>query len=705
MSVSFAKSVSVIAMSLVLAAPMSLGSDPKVATDDAGDLILAQAEPSAPAATPEVDESALRYFARQGDTRRLEIEIARLRALYPDWVPPTDLLSAPPQTDPELDAIWDLYSQGRLAEVRQKIAERQSADSGWSPPADLIDRLELAEARERLINASDLKQYDTVIKVASEKSELLTCSEVDVLWRVAEAFAQTNREQRSFDTYRYVLTNCENPNERLATIQNASKNLSRSHIDELLKLERKTAGIGEFEPFRDDLARAVVAEAGEDEKVVVPAEQLTRLEQLAEREKKASDALLLGWYYLRRENIDPAEKWFRQAFEAEQTASAARGIALVLIEREKFADAEGIMYRWRADDDDSRSVYLAAVANLLGTEPRPALSPDVLSRIVTEVAAAKDVIAANQLGWYARAWQQHETAKAWFNLALQWKSDDEEAAYGLGVSYFQLGQTAELAAMKQRWQGRSERIQLIGTEAQAPATTAPMVTPPQTATAAPQTAAPAPQTVQTAPDVRVRDTSAAPPRPSTSAPQVATRAPQTRSSSTSYRRGCSDFVHPETLAPEAALARGWCLMDLNRPLEAAQAFEVALRSRTDRVRSDASYGQSLAYLRAGLVNEAAVAATKARQEPSRTIELQTSILAERALGAFERGRYAEALLALDQRAQIAPERVDLMVLRGYAYMKLNRLGDASRALEAAAGTGNRDAIRALADLRNQLNGQ
>jgi len=146
-------------------------------------------------------------------------------------------------------------------------------------------------------------------------------------------------------------------------------------------------------------------------------------------------------------------------------------------------------------------------------------------------------------------------------------------------------------------------------------------------------------------------------------------------------------------------------MDMNRPLEAAKAFDVALRSPADRVRSDASYGQSLAYLRAGLVNEAAVAATKARQEPARTVELQTSILAERALGAFERGRYAEALLALDQRAQIAQERVDLMVLRGYAYMRLNRLGDAKRVLEAAAGTGNRDAVRALADLRNQLNGQ
>ncbi|MEW6631005.1 MAG: cellulose synthase, partial [Pseudomonadota bacterium] len=49
----------------------------------------------APAPTPppasssqNVDETALRYFAAKGDTKRLNAEIARLKALYPDWTPP-----------------------------------------------------------------------------------------------------------------------------------------------------------------------------------------------------------------------------------------------------------------------------------------------------------------------------------------------------------------------------------------------------------------------------------------------------------------------------------------------------------------------------------------------------------------------------------------------------------------------------------------
>jgi tetratricopeptide (TPR) repeat protein len=164
-------------------------------------------------------------------------------------------------------------------------------------------------------------------------------------------------------------------------------------------------------------------------------------------------------------------------------------------------------------------------------------------------------------------------------------------------------------------------------------------------------------------------------------------------------RGCTTTIDPQTLSPDGALTRGWCLMDMNRPLEAAAAFERGLLSRSEAAKSDAAYGQSLAYLRAGLADKAAVAASKARQKQSRQIELDTALLASRATDSFTARRYNEALLALDQRARIAPERNDLMVLRGYAYMNLNRLADAQRVFEAVAATGSKDGLRGMATIR------
>jgi hypothetical protein len=125
-----------------------------------------------------------------------------------------------------------------------------------------------------------------------------------------------------------------------------------------------------------------------------------------------------------------------------------------------------------------------------------------------------------------------------------------------------------------------------------------------------------------------------------------------------------------------------------------------LQSPTRKVREDAAYGQSLAYLRAGLSGNAAVAATKAPQNRQRAAELQVAILADRALSAFDAGRYRETLIYLDQRAQLQQERIDLMVLRGYCYLNLKMYADATRIFEAAAATGSRDAVRGLADVRN-----
>ncbi|MDB5535791.1 MAG: hypothetical protein JWQ65_666, partial [Devosia sp.] len=119
--------------------------------------IVAQAPaPAAPttttttANTTKVDETALRYFARLGDTQRVDAEMARLRALYPDWVPPTNLLSDDYVPDAAVEHIWDLYNQGDFAGARAAIAEKQKADPAFVPSPDLLHSLDLGEASARL---------------------------------------------------------------------------------------------------------------------------------------------------------------------------------------------------------------------------------------------------------------------------------------------------------------------------------------------------------------------------------------------------------------------------------------------------------------------------------------------------------------------------------------------------------------------------
>ncbi|CAN7159830.1 cellulose synthase [Neorhizobium sp. LjRoot104] len=651
-----------------------------------------------PGQQPAVDESALRYFAARGDTARLQAEISRLRTLYPNWIPPADPLAVQINTDRQLENMWSLYAQSRYADVRKAIADRQATEPGWQPPADLLDRLKLAEARAGLVASSDADNHDAVIRMAADNPGLLTCSEVDILWRVAEAFARTDRQGRARDAYTYILDNCGDSSERFATAQKASELLPPDMLEDLLARERTPAGgPPEFEPLRDDIARRLVASGNTDAKIVVPEKYLTRLERLAEANGLPSDALLLGWYHYRRDNLGGAERWFRRAFNKEETASAAEGLALTLVAQKSPVEAEAVLYRWRDTSDGSKEAYLAAVANLLALEPPPVLQDDVLRRMAPVVITARNADAAQQFGWYARAMQQPQTAAEWFQAALSWKRDDEPSAYGLALTFDDLGDKAGVTQIQRAWNGRSERITRLGepvTERGAPRRQPAIASRPNVDGARTNALAAEPPAQEAYPTARTE-------APVTRiAPQPTQRAGRLPAQATTARPGqCSTTLDPRRIPPEAALARGWCLMDLNRPLEAAQSFDAAYASSSAAARSDAAYGKSLAYLRAGLTDKASVAAADSAQTNQRAVELQAAILSDRAVNAFKAGRYRETLLALDQRAQIAPEQSDLMSLRGYAHLNLGRLADATRIFQALADMGDKAGLRGLADVQ------
>ncbi|WP_337266635.1 cellulose synthase [Oryzifoliimicrobium ureilyticus] len=653
------------------------------------------AQQPVPSSQQEVDESALRYFASKGDKARLQAEISRLQALYPNWVPPADPLAVPQNGDPQLEAMWRLYADGRYAELRKAIADRRTADPAWAPPADLLERLDIAEARQRLVNASDLKQYETVIGIGASAPSLLTCADLDVLWRVAEAFAKTEREERAADAYSYILKNCSDPQQRLATIQKAAGLTSYSTMQRLLAFEKKDAnGKGEFGSLRDDLARRFVAEANEDTKLQISQDYVQRLETVARAQGQASDALLLGWYNYRRQDTAAAEEWFRAARAKQDSAFASQGLSLVLIEEKKPQEAEDVMYKWREDSDEAMATYLAAVANLLAQQPPADLKEDVLARMAAETVRQKNVAAAQQFGWYSRILNQPQTAAHWFEAALSWKADDEPSAYGLALTRSQLNDQRGLAELQRAWAGRSARIETLGETVRPNPNGQPQ-----------PNLAPSAGLRNVAPQVAASTLEA--PRQPSAQQSNATYASEMRSMAVQRggrqdTAGCTATVDVSTLSPSAALSRGWCLMNLNRPMEAVAAFEAALSSQSRQDREDAAYGQSLAYLRAGLSNNAAVAATKAPQRRERAMELQVAILSDRAVTAFRAKRYREALVYLDQRAQLKQETTDLLVLRGYSYYNLKMYDDALRVFETAAATGNKDANRGIADIRAAL---
>lgn len=625
-----------------------------------------------PRSADAVDETALRYFARRGDTARVQAEIERLRSLHPGWVPPTDLLSNEYVPDPEIIRIWELFSAQDYAGARAAIAAKRQADPAFVPSDDLLQSLALGEAGLQLRNASDARQYQTVITVAANNPKLLVCESIDNLWRLAEAFAKVNTKARAIDAYSYILTNCTNPAQRYATVQKAMELLPRADLEPLLALERTDAnGQGEFADLRIGLARQSVA-AWLDKSGGEPAPaDIDLLEQAARTDNNADDLRLLGWYELNRERPEQARSWFESAMKADPSALSAQGLGAVLLRLGVPGAAEAALANYRNDSDALRGIYIDAAAAVLVQTPRVDLDTPVLARIVETVMSARDANVAQALGWYAYDFAQPQTAAEWFSLALRWQTDLEPAAYGLMVASNALGDRQTVESVRAQWSARSGRIAQFGrtNQSDAPPTPVPR---PQHQAAAPTT--PAAQTV--------------PARPVSAASPVA----PTASAGT---RGCTGHVPAASLSPGAALAHGWCLMTLNRPAQAIDHFSRALQSSAETTRSDGAYGLSLAYVRMGLGDEAAVAAAAAPISQGRAIELEIAILTEKAISAYGIGDYARALDALDGRARYAPERTDLLVLRGWSYYHLRRYREAQRIFSAVAATGYGDAVSGL----------
>lgn len=636
--------------------------------------------PPPPTRPVSVDESALRYFASQGDTRRLEAEIARLKALYPDWTPPDpNALTAPAGGDPELDRIWRLIGEGRLSEARSAIAARSAADNLWQPPQSMLDQLASAEAARRLVNASDGQQWATVLAIATETPALLTCGNVDALWRVAEAFAKTDKADRARDAYRYILVNCSDPAERLATVQKASTLLPDSHVRDLLSLERTGPdGKGEFAAIRADLARNRVGKASQDPTSAVEADELAEVERLAREGSSADDALILGYYLLSHGEPAKSLEWFRRAADRDAGARAAEGNALALIELDRFGEAEAAAEPFRAATPANRKVYLTAVTALLSQTPPPRLDPPVLARMTLAVSEARDAIGAQALGWYAYNIGQTRTAAQWFSKGLSWDSNLEPAAFGLALSRQRLRDRAGLQALASEWAGRSERIADLSTESRTSDSS-------RRERRSPDRASPAED-----------GSDSAPRRVSAGASGRAAAGGSALSPGTCGAGGA--IGREQSLSAGAALARGWCLMDRQRPAEAVHAFVQARSRGNGQTASDAAYGLTLAYLALGLTAEAEVAASGLALPEGRREELTASIVTQRALAAYRNGRYKETLISLDERARLRPEQNDLLMLRAWSYFNLGRYDDAAQIFTAISKTGSAEADQALQGL-------
>lgn len=407
----------------------------------------------------EIDLSALRYFAAQNDLERVAAEIRLLRSKNPDWDPPEDLFSEV-RSGIDEQPLWDLFAKRDLVAVHAKMDAIRQDKPEWQPSSNFAGKLALAEAHEALVKASDAQQWGQVIDTASTTKMLLTCGDIDALWRTAEALVRTGDEPRALEAYRYILTTCKPTDQRLATVEKASLLLkSPEDLDGLLQMgQRLPDGRNEFEQVRLDLLRRKAGEAAAGTSPIQPTPaELDALSASAAGPAGQADAQLLGWYSYSRKDFAGAEKWFRTALRAGDNAKAAEGLVLALRDGGNKDEAATQAIRYAGLDALNRKLMVEVQSARLTDPQAHPLSPDELTALEKAVDELKSADGAQALGWSVYKANDVAGAEGWFRKSADWKSN-ESAAIGLVVTARRLRHDGDYAARVAQYRATYPRV-------------------------------------------------------------------------------------------------------------------------------------------------------------------------------------------------------------------------------------------------------
>lgn len=620
------------------------------------------------------DTHALRYYAKRGETDRYEAELARLRRLYPNFVAPSNVLADPAD---EEKPFWVLFSQGKYDDLRAAINEKKASEPGWVPSDDLERKLSLAERRNYIGKAIKRGDWNEVIKTSNENPELLISQDIELVWFIAEAFGRLGKFAKSnaaFDTAMKISTDT---NTARATIHKAAILLSADDVERLynqaITIDDKPDHV---EQVSYGLVRGMLERILENGQKF-PARfkpQYKRFVAHVDQTNEAIDINILAWSNYRQQNYEQAIHWFSKLDESDSDIKYVEGKVLSLKDGEHRRRALEVATRWREASDEIGRLYInLASASLLAEKPIKH-SAQFLSDFVAMTKKYESGEGAEALAWYAFNVKQYKAANAWFGKAINW-DENESRVYGYVL-------TAALAKDKTSFDIRHERYR------------------------------------ETYPKVAALDFNIINPRRSGKAELARLRKLNGRSSLSSrivsaYNakkytkclRLSTQLIKSGRPGAEDYQMRGWCLLKLNRPTEAQEAFANAVR-KGGKGRPAAAYGESLASLQIGETDRAlSIANSQAMNKKNRRI-VDLEILVQRARSAFSKGDYHEVIYALNQRRKRVTESRDLGLMRGWSYYHMGDLSSAKRTFASLDGHySTRESRRALSVVQRSFQQQ
>jgi cellulose synthase operon protein C len=400
------------------------------------------------------DESALRYYAALHQEDRVNIEINRLRRLYPDWRVPEDLDAATLSDDPEEEVLWELFANDRLDDLQVVINQRMKQNPRWRPSKDLSTKLKYKTLRRQIMTYWKSGRWQDLINASKDEQIPGIETDPEILWSISEAYARTKAFPEALNVLKTMLSHNNEADVRRATILRAIATLRMKDVEDLLQMARTLSdGRSEFAAIAIDITRARMSALLHDE----PANDIADLEMRAfEDYARNSDDFnqtgLVAWYYYKRKRPREALEWFKIALQRGGDAMVAHGLAHSLRELGMKRETEEVAYAWREPLANNAILFIDILeADLTKPDP-PLIEPERLARYARVTLETSSGEGAQALAWYAYNSCQLPVALEWFQYAVAWMPK-EQTVFGYALTLKKLKKSKEFLELVNRYDG------------------------------------------------------------------------------------------------------------------------------------------------------------------------------------------------------------------------------------------------------------
>lgn len=594
-----------------------------------------------------VDLAALYYYAKTGETERVEAETRRLQLKFPGFTAPADLYAPDGGHQVDETTLWQLYEQDNYSGIELEISRIAASHPGWEPSEDFRTKLERRKLRFALTKAHVDKDFTSLIRLGPQIDPNQE-TDIDLLWMMLDAYRANDMQDALIAVYRGILFRAS---ERafadelvLITLQKAMDDIPAADLREAMRLLSADPELAiSMRGLTLDLMRRELGDfaAGVSGALEPGPEAIAAVRTMAETQGDAKDLTLMGWYALKIDKPEEAATWFERLLQKQATPEAVRGMALSLSHQSQQEKAYALVLAHLDLLTGEDAFLLDQLSFPFTGEGKARIEDRVVARYSEAIQTLESADHARLLGWYAYNSRQFAPARAWFAKAFEWKPE-ADSLKGLALSLTRLGERQALADLRAQ---HAEAFPTVFAE------------------------------LSSAREPRDRNGKAV------AAPAGIQAGYLSRLQKKDYGACVAELRRLEAkaaLRPDAQVAKGWCLLGLNHLAEARQAFTLGLAGGGGKA-DDAAYGLGLTLLRANLTDDVEALLMQHSLTPLRDRELRAELLWQRARAAFDRKQYRVTLDALNARIQIMPEAVGISQMRAWSHYHLGNLAQ-SRAI-------------------------